>query len=223
VDNVSFELHRHEILGFGGLKGAGGESVLKAIMALEKPLECNMELQGNTYCPKSSYDAKKKGISYLPGNRLEEGLIPDFAISDNIVLPNIPNNKGILDKNIIQEETKRLQQMVLIKSDNLKNPCTSLSGGNMQKVVIAKCLVSNPSIILLNNPTRGIDVGARHEIYHLIEKLAEEGLSFILLSEDLVELIGLSDRVLVFNKGKVKHEFNTTKSLTEKDVVSQMI
>lgn len=223
VNSVSLRLKKGEILGLGGLKGAGGEAVLKAISGLEKPTSGTMKLYGENYKPNSPALAKKHGISYLPGSRLEEGLIDDFSISDNIVLPKIPNNYGCLDGTKILEVTQYLKKLVNIKTDNLDNACCSLSGGNMQKVVFAKCLETSPKILLLNNPTRGIDVGARNEIYKLIEKLAEEDFSFILLSEDLVELIGLSDRILVFNKGIIKKEFSETKNLSEKQVVSQMI
>lgn len=224
LESTSITLRKGEILGIGGLKGAGGEAVLETIIGEMYPTQGNMLLHGVSYKPKGVFDANTAGVSYLPGNRQTEGLIPDFSIRDNMVMSNIPSKSIFFDEKTGNDKSEYFKTYLSLKADNIKNPCSSLSGGNMQKVVLAKCLFPSPKILLLNNPTRGIDVATRYDIYKKIHDLSRvEGLSVILLSEDLIELMGMSDRLLIFKKGKITKEFDYGYEPTETEIVSYMI
>lgn len=224
LENVSFHLKKSEILGIGGLKGAGGEAVLETIIGELHPSEGSMELDGSSYSPKGVYSANAVGISYLPGNRQTEGLIARFSIRDNMIMSAIPKKSIFYDIKLGNEKAEHFRNYLSLKAGNVTDPCDSLSGGNMQKVILGKCLLPSPKILLLNNPTRGIDVATRYDIYKKIHELSKiEGLSVILLSEDLIELIGMSDRLIIFKKGRITKEFNYTEKPTEKEIVSYMI
>lgn len=224
LDDISFSLKRREILGFGGLKGAGGEAVLEIIMGERTPQSGIMELEGMPYAPHHPFDAYSAGISYLPGNRQTEGLIPKFSIRDNIIMSSIPRKGIFVDESAVMNKTTYYKELLNIKTDDMKGPCNRLSGGNMQKVVLAKCLLPNPKILLLNNPTRGIDVATRYEIYGRIRELTrQQDLTVVILTEDLIELIGLCDRFLIFKKGKISKEFCSEEVPTEHEVVTCMI
>jgi ABC-type sugar transport system ATPase subunit len=204
LDNISFSIKKGEIIGFGGLKGAGGESVLNMILGEIFPVRGTMELGGKSYAPQYPYDAYSAGISYLPGNRQTEGLITKFSIKDNITMTAIPKKGLFVDDKTANFKSKYYKELLNIKTNDVLAQCESLSGGNMQKVVLAKCLLPDPKILLLNNPTR-------------------EGLTVVVLTEDLIELIGLCDRVLIFNKKKISKEFGSGDTPTEHEAVSYMI
>ncbi|MFA5514328.1 MAG: sugar ABC transporter ATP-binding protein [Sphaerochaetaceae bacterium] len=223
LQNVSLTLREGEILGIGGLKGAGGEAILNTIIGELKPSEGELVLYGNDYTPKGVFSANEVGIGYLPGNRQSEGLITDFSIIDNMLMSEIPRNSIFVDTKKGRSIAEHFKEYLSLRAGSLKDPCNSLSGGNMQKVVFAKCLVPNPKILLLNNPTRGIDVATRFDIYKKIHDLSKkEGLSVILLSEDLVELMGMSDRMLIFKNGKITKEFGYDEQPSEKEIIAYM-
>ena len=224
LHDISFSVNRGEILGFGGLKGAGGEAVLEMIMGEIFPGNGTMELGESSYTPRHPYDAYSAGISFLPGSRQTEGLITQFSIKDNITMTSIPRKGLFLDEPEAIKQSLLYKKILNIKTDDVLARCDSLSGGNMQKVVLAKCLLPNPKIILLNNPTRGIDIAARYEIYKKIQELSKQrDLTVILLTEDLMELIGLSDRILIFRKGKISKEFSYGVSPKEHEIITHMI
>jgi ABC-type sugar transport system ATPase subunit len=223
LDNVSFELKKGEIVGVAGLKGAGGEDLLEIIIG-EKQLDSGrMLLEGKEYRPISPYYAYKSGISYLPASRQTEGLIVEFSIKENIIMTNYPKKIMFIDNDAANKITNNFIDFFNIKTNTINELCTYLSGGNMQKVAISKSLSPNPKVLLLNNPTRGIDVGARYEIYLNIKKLVEDGdLAVILVSEDLLELLNLSHRILVFKKGRVTKELDCKLRPTENEIISHM-
>jgi ribose transport system ATP-binding protein len=224
LESTSISLKKGEILGIGGLKGAGGEAILETIIGELLPTQGNMLLNGEQYKPNGVFDANAAGISYLPGNRQTEGLITEFSIRDNMVMSDMPSKSIFFDVQTANKKSEYFKEYLSLRADNIKDPCDSLSGGNMQKVVLAKCLIPSPKILLLNNPTRGIDVATRYDIYKKIHDLSRiEGLSVILLSEDLIELMGMSDRLIIFKKGKITKEFDYMYELTEKEIVSYMI
>ncbi len=223
LKDVTFELHKGEILGIGGLKGAGGDELLSIIYGDEKETAGKIWVENTEYAHKNPHDAMKNGFSMLPGERTIEGLITTFSIKDNINMGAM-KKKGILTDQA--KETKVANEMiqkVTIKTDSCEMPCDSLSGGNMQKVVIAKCLATNPKILLLNNPTRGIDVGARLEIYTVISELAKEGMSILMLSEDLGELIGVSDRTMILRRGEISKMYEFDETPTEESMITYML
>jgi len=224
LEGASFYIKKGEVLGFAGLKGAGGEAVLEMMIGDKQPESGNMSLNSITYAPKDPFEAYSLGVSYLPASRQDEGLITEFSIRENIIMTNFPKNGIFVDENAARESTNRFIKFFGIKTKSGEVSCSSLSGGNMQKVAISKSLSPNPDILLLNNPTRGIDVSSRYEIYGKIRELVDgQSLTIAVLSEDLIELIGLSDRILVFNKGTITKEFLRSDHPTENDILSYMI
>jgi ribose transport system ATP-binding protein len=220
---VSLSVYRGEVLGLGGLKGAGGEALLSVLTGDMPVQKGSMTLEGRRYKPHSPVDAWQAGIAYVPGERTREGLILNFSVRDNLSMAAIPRrgpfvNAGA-EKTMVEELIPRLK----IKAESPLVPCTSLSGGNLQKVVLGKCVAAKPTILLLNNPTRGVDVGARMHIYEMIRQLAESGVSVLLLSEDLPELIGNSDRIAILRKGKVNKVFKHTEFPSEEEIITFMI
>ena len=225
LKGVSFTLYKGEILGVGGIKDSGGEEIL-AILNGDKSLKSGkVELYGKPYQPKAPYEALEKKITTLPGQRTLEGIIVDFSIKTNVNMGNIPRKaKGMfVDEKKETEVANDMIERVLIKADSAETLCSSLSGGNMQKVVLGKCLATNPNVVLLNNPTRGIDMGARLEIYKLIHSLSMQGITFLMLSEDLNELIGLSDRAIIMRRGEVSKEYDFNSTMREEDIITYML
>lgn len=223
LKNISFDLRKGEILGIGGLKGSGGDEIMGVLFGDVKATKGQVLLNGREYSHKSPSEAMKNGLSLLPGERSLEGLIGSFSIKDNINMSALKRKGLLLDTSKSKEVADDLIKKLTVKTMSCENPAESLSGGNMQKVVLAKCLATNPKILLLNNPTRGIDVGARLEIYSIISKLASEGMSIILLSEDLDELIGLSDRIIILRRGKMSALFDFEKDKSEQEIIQYML
>lgn len=225
LNNVSFTLKKGEILGIGGLKGSGGEELLGVLLGDVPMTDGSLSLYGEPYRPKKPHDALKNKLTMLPGERTVEGLIVDFSIKDNINMGNLPRrfNGLFVDEAKEVSVADEMIRKVLIKASSCESLCSSLSGGNMQKVVLAKCLATHPDIILLNNPTRGIDVGARLEIYKLIHSLSEQGITFLMLSEDLNELIGLCDRAIIMRRGEISKQYDSGDAMTEEDIIGYML
>lgn len=223
LEDASFELRKGEILGIGGLKQSGGDAIIDAIYGAIPMDGGNVTVNGETYTSTTPIHSLNRKIALLPGERTLEGLIVNFSIADNIVMSAGPKKGLLRDKAKEKELVSQYVKEVMIKTDNPNNPASSLSGGNLQKVVIGKCLATNPEILLLNNPTRGIDISARQEIYSLIRKLADKGMSIIMLTEDLLELLGMSDRIIITRNKKISKIFNENDNLTEEDVISYIV
>ncbi len=205
IHNVSFDLYRGEILGIAGLLGAGKTELGKALIGMEKIVSGEIYVDGKKTEIKNPLDALRHGIYYLPENRRVEGLVLLLTIRENILLSSIDRVSRRLGIRDIPKE----KQIALewIKKLNIVTPSTetramNLSGGNQQKVVIAKALESKPKILIFDEPTMGIDIGAKVEIRKIISDLALQGLSVILISSDVDEILALSDRILVLYKGR---------------------
>jgi ribose transport system ATP-binding protein len=207
LDAVDLDVHGGEIVGIAGLKGSGGEALLEVTMGVLAPQHGSLALGAQRYVPKHPAAAWQAGVAYLPGDRTGEGLIADFSVLDNVVMARPPRRFGVFDTSAAQREAAALGARLLIKAAHPDIACRTLSGGNLQKVVLAKCLHVAPRLLLLNNPTRGVDIGARIEIYRVIRALADEGVAVLLVSDDLPELIGLSDRLAVMRGGRIEHLF----------------
>jgi D-xylose transport system ATP-binding protein len=206
VDDVSFDLRRGEILGVAGLMGAGrSELVMTLFGEYGRGVSGTVRLAGREVKIRSARDAMHSGVSLVPEDRKRLGLVAGQSILKNIALPNLEQFAGFASLNK-HKELKTCQEMareLTIKSPTLHALVNSLSGGNQQKVVIAKWLLSQPQVLILDEPTRGIDVGAKFEIYKLMNRLAEEGVSIIMVSSELPEVIGMSDRIMVICNGSV--------------------
>lgn len=203
VNNVSFELRRGEILGFAGLMGAGRTEVARLLVAADPKTGGKMTLKGEAINIKSPYDAVNAGICYLSEDRKRYGLALGMSVANNIALPSLSefSKLGVLDDKKMNDTAIQFIEDVAIKTPSEKQLVKNLSGGNQQKTVIAKWLMKNCDIMIFDEPTRGIDVGAKSEIYKLMAKLAQQGKSIIMISSELPELLRMSDRILVMCEG----------------------
>lgn len=217
IRNISFDLYEGEILGIAGLIGAGRTELLNAIYGIDKS-EGNIIFMNENYFKRSPVESIKKGIALLPEDRRQKGLILDHSIKSNIVLSIYDeiNKKGFVNAKKEKSIAETYSDNLNIRRTNVQMPVRMLSGGNQQKVVLGKCLAINPKILLLDEPTRGVDVGAKAEIYKIINELATEGLSIIVVSSDMNELLGISDRIIVMHEGYISGELNIKDASEEK-------
>jgi ribose transport system ATP-binding protein len=218
VKDVSFELRSGEVLGFAGLVGAGRSEIMRALFGLDKKDTGKIYIEGKEVSINSAADAVRHRIGFLPEDRKELGLILNMNIVKNTSLAYL---KALRKGLFIQQNTERSLTLSFIESLDIRTPSElqlvkNLSGGNQQKVVIAKWMCTNPQILILDEPTRGIDVGAKKEIYDLINRLAQEGVALILISSELTEVLGMSDRVIVMHEGVVKGEIMADEATQEK-------
>lgn len=220
---VSLSVMAGEIVGIAGLKGAGGERLLEVAAGAVKPTSGKLVLEGQQTSFASPAGAWTSGIAYLPGDRTAEGLIVEASVLDNLVMAKPPRRGPFFDHKKASALAQALIERLTIKTSSPSARSGSLSGGNLQKVVLGKCLAIGPRVLLLNNPTRGVDVGARAEIYRSLRAAAASGLAILVVSEDLNELIGLSDRIVVMRGGGVSAEIDDPAATTEDVVIRSMI
>lgn len=204
VKDISFELHKGEILGFGGLVGAGRTELARAIYGADPVHSGDIVFMGKKYVPKSPQKALEAGIGLIPEDRKAQGCVLSLRIRENIVYSIL---KRISHLSVIQKKKEEEYTEKYIKEMNIKTPSPeqlvkNLSGGNQQKVVLAKALATDCEVLIFDEPTRGIDVGAKQEIYGLMCKLVESGKSVIMISSEMPELFGMSDRIIVMSNGE---------------------
>jgi ABC-type sugar transport system ATPase subunit len=203
VKDISFKVYAGEVLGLFGLMGSGRTNIVKAIFGAERMTSGVIHVAGKETKIKSPSDAKDAGISYIPNDRKLEGLMLNLGIRQNVsitVLEKILGKFGLNKKKeaeLVQDWVKQIN----IKTTNLGKAVESLSGGNQQKVVMAKWLAAEPKVMILNEPTRGVDVGAKREIYNIIVELCKKGMGVIMISSDLPEMLSMADRVVVIHEG----------------------
>jgi D-xylose transport system ATP-binding protein len=205
LKGVTFNLRQGEILGIAGLMGSGRTELVMTIFGeYGKITSGTMKLQGQEITNNNGHQAMQNGISLVPEDRKRHGLVLIQSILKNISLPNLDRFSAFMRINQDAElaESLKYAKQLSIKTPSLLVPVESLSGGNQQKVVISKWLMSGPKILIMDDPTRGIDVGAKFEIYKLMNELAEQGISIIMISSDLQEVLGMSDRVMVMCQGR---------------------
>jgi len=209
VSDVSFTAHRGEVLGIGGLAGSGRSELLRILAGAQKHRGGTITV-GETTLPSSPGVARAldAGIALVPEERRSQGVILAAPIQDNVALANIGavSTLGVVSRGRIADITKRGMADLQVKARNPRQPVGELSGGNQQKVVLAKMLARNPRILLMDEPTRGIDVGTKAEIYRLIRRLAAAGTTVICVSSELPELIGMTDRIIIMREGRVSGE-----------------
>lgn len=205
IKDISFKLHSGEILGFSGLMGAGRTEIARAIFGMDTVQDGNFYLEGKKVNLTSPTNAKSYGIGFLTENRKEEGLILDFSVKDNIALTSLGefSKYGWINTREEEDFVDLLIKRLTVKTENRYLPVKSLSGGNQQKVVFAKWIGSGTRILILDEPTRGVDVGAKREIYNLMNELTERGVGIIMISSDLPEVINISNRVCVVHEGSI--------------------
>jgi rhamnose transport system ATP-binding protein len=207
--DISFDLRRGEILGLYGLVGAGRTEVMQGLFGITPTLRGAASLDGRPLAIGSPTEAIAAGIAYVPEDRQEQGAMLGMGIRENMTLANLQKHvRGLfLSRSAEQAQTRRLGGRLVVKAANWEQKLGELSGGNQQKVVIAKWLATRPKVIILDEPTKGIDVGSKAAVHDFIGELAGEGLAVILVTSELPELMGLADRAIVMKEGRIVDEF----------------
>ena len=217
VQDVSFELHKGEILGFSGLMGAGRTETARALFGADPKDSGDIYVNGKKVDIKSPVDAVKCGIGYLSEDRKRYGIVVGKSVAENSTMADLDEfMSGIfINKKKEAEVAQKYVDLLKTKTPGVDQLVVNLSGGNQQKVVIAKWLVRNCDILIFDEPTRGIDVGAKSEIYQLMNQLAEEGKSIIMISSEMTEILRMSDRIIVMCEGKVTGEIDIAEATQE--------
>jgi rhamnose transport system ATP-binding protein len=216
--DVSFSVRAGEIVGFAGLVGAGRTEVARVLFGIDQRDAGEIRLGGRPVAFASPSAAMNAGIAYLPEDRHQEGLVLDFTIAQNVTLPILPR---LFPRLLIRPSTERKVAHEFTRQLNVRMTAVdqlvgALSGGNQQKVVLAKWLASKPTVLILDEPTRGIDIGAKVEVHRIISELAASGLAIILISSDLPEVLAMSDRILVIHEGRITAEIPREKATEER-------
>ncbi|MFQ5858170.1 MAG: sugar ABC transporter ATP-binding protein [Anaerolineae bacterium] len=216
--DVSFELHRGEILGLAGLVGAGRSEVARAIFGVEPADGGRIWLDGREALIHSAKDALAMGIAYVPEDRQQQGLVLPMNITHNVTLPILQTfaRLGWVDRTAEKTVAEEYAQRLDVRAAGLWQRVRQLSGGNQQKVVLAKWLATRPHILILDEPTRGIDVGTKAAVHKLMSELAGQGMAILMISSELPEILGMSDRVLVMYEGRVTGQFTRAEASQEK-------
>ncbi len=218
---LSFDLRRGEIVGVAGLVGAGRTEMLRVLFGIDAALGGEVEVAGKPMCARRSSDSIACGLALVPEDRKQHGLIIEMAVRSNIGLAGLHRNRlpcGFLNQRRENEDTREMIDRLKIRTPGGEQIVQYLSGGNQQKVVIGKWLALGPKLLLLDEPTRGIDVGAKQEIYTLMEQLAENGVGILFVSSEMEEILGMSDRTLVMHEGRITGELSRSE-LTEQAVM----
>jgi inositol transport system ATP-binding protein len=220
VDNVSFDLRQGEILGLAGLMGAGRTEVIEGIFGIAKIDSGEIFIRGKKVAIKSPEDAIKHGMALLTEDRKETGIMGVLSVRDNITVASLMNfsSRGFLNKRLMNEVCNNERGRLDIKTPTMDQLINLLSGGNQQKVLVSRWLLTTPDILILDEPTRGIDVGAKSEIHRLMSLLAQEGKAILMISSELPEILGMSDRVLVMHESRLVGEFDR-KDLTQEKIM----
>ncbi|WP_077611593.1 sugar ABC transporter ATP-binding protein [Clostridium sp. Marseille-P2415] len=215
--DISFSVHQGEILGLTGLVGAGRTEVAESVCGITKPDSGSIYVEGRRVTIKHPSDAMKEGIVLLPEDRQKEGLILDWGLGRNVTLPVLGNyaKYGVANEKMEQETAKRLLEEVDTKAVSIFDPVSSLSGGNQQKVVVAKALSQEMKVVIMDEPTKGVDVGAKAEIYQIMGDLARKGYAIVLISSEMPEILGMSDRILVMCSGRLSGELSREEATQE--------
>ena len=221
LDNVSFQVNSGEILSIYGLMGSGRTEILECIMGLNNDYDGKIYLENRILKKTSIAKRIGEGVVLVPEDRQVQGLVQSLSIFSNILLSKISGGvkEFILKQKKETEVVNTAVDYLGIKTKNANNLVTSLSGGNQQKVVFAKTLQTKPKLLMLDEPTRGIDIGAKQEIFYIMKKLAKEGLAIIFVSSEIKEVLAVSDRVIVLSKGKIVNDFDY-ESMSEDSLVS---
>jgi len=210
VTDVSFDLRQGEILGFFGLVGAGRSEVAEMLFGIARPDRGEVTMDGHKVRLRRPQEAMRAGISFLPEDRHQQGLVLPFPIRANETLPvlrQLSGTLGLVDRSREAAIARDFAERMRVVATGVEQVTGTLSGGNQQKVLLAKWLIPKPRILILDQPTRGIDVGAKAEIHRIVSHLAAEGMAIILIGDDAEEVLAMADRILVFRNGRIAAEF----------------
>jgi ribose transport system ATP-binding protein len=217
-EKVSFSVRAGEIVGVSGLMGAGRTEIMRTIFGLDGRYEGEILVNGKKVTIKTPDQAVKLGLGFITEDRKDEGLVLDFSLKDNIALPSLYSftKKGLINDKSEQDFVEMLIKRLTIKTESARTHAGKLSGGNQQKVVIAKWIGIGPKVLILDEPTRGVDVGAKREIYQLMNELTDRGVAIVMVSSELPEVLGMSDRILVVHEGTIAGELSKEEATQEK-------
>jgi len=220
LQDVNFRLYPGEILGLAGLMGSGRTEIARALFGIDKIQSGGIKVRGRKVDIGSTQDAMAAGISLVPEDRRLQGLVLDHSLKDNLLLPLLPKLKrgGMIDDRRGDQMVRSLVERLRVKVNSIFEPIRLLSGGNQQKVVIAKWLGAEPDILVMDEPTAGVDIGAKTEILDIIRQLADQGKGIIVISSELVEVLAVSDRILVLQEGAVKQEMDRRTVSSEEEL-----
>lgn len=216
--DISFSLRAGEIVGFSGLVGSGRTEVAQSIFGIAPVDAGKILVEGKEVSIKNPMEAISYGIGYLPEDRLEQGLFLLLSINDNITISIIDQltNRGWLNPPREHEISNKMLELLQIKAPGIFHPVSSLSGGNQQKVVVAKLLAARPKILIMDEPTKGVDVGAKAAIHQIMSDLVAEGLGIIMISSEMPEILGMSDNIIVMHEGRITGVFSRSEATQEK-------
>ncbi|MCI5840102.1 MAG: ATP-binding cassette domain-containing protein [Peptoniphilaceae bacterium] len=222
VHDASFTLRKGEILGIAGLVGARRTELVETIFGLREKLSGDIILEGKKIENSNPEAAKKNGFALVTEERRLTGIFPDSDITFNSTIANLSayETKKVIDKKGMIKDSKTVIDSMKVKTPNQKAKISNLSGGNQQKVIIGRWLLTSPKVLLLDEPTRGIDVGAKYEIYELIIKLAKEGKGVIVISSEMTELMGICNRIIVMSNGRIAGEAENDENLTQEKIMA---
>ena len=223
--NISFDVKKGHIVGIGGLSGGGKDEILPTIFGSDAATSGEVFVNGEPYNKRSPKVSIDKGMAYIPRNREKEGLILLFTIRENIILPSLKRiaKFGFVNKRAENSLSNTFFHKLSIKANHTGVKTGTLSGGNRQKVIVARWLARESKIMLFDNPTRGIDVGARSEIYAHMNEMTKNGACILMVTDDLPELISMSDEIYIVRKGEISAHFNNMENVTEQELVRYMI
>ena len=216
--DVSFELRRGEIVGLAGFVGSGRTEVAQAIFGIDSLDSGTVAIEGRRFRPRSPRAALRRGLAYLPEDRLNQGLVQPMSIAQNTSMAVLPalTPGGVLRPRRERALARRFMEQLRIRATSVAQVVRSLSGGNQQKVVLSKWLAANPHILILDEPTHGVDVGTKAEVHRTISGLAAQGLTILLISSELLEVLGMSDRILVMREGRLVAELSREEATQER-------
>jgi ribose transport system ATP-binding protein len=215
---VDLTLYRGEVLGLAGLLGAGRTELARAIVGADARESGRILIKGKEARMRHPADAIRRGIGFLPEDRKTQGLVQGLSVADNIALPSLGrwSRAGVVRTSRQVEAARQLVRDLRIKTPHLDQTVGQLSGGNQQKVVLAKWLAAHADVLIMDEPTRGIDVGAKVEIYELMNELTARGAGILMISSELLEILGMSDRILVMRLGRIAAEFDAASATQER-------
>lgn len=210
-ENISFSLHKGEILGLTGLLGSGRTELALSLFGMRKVNKGTVIIDGKEVVLDNVRTAMENGIGYVPEDRLSEGLFLPRGIGDNIVISEIDslaNAVGVLDSTRKSNEIDRWVKELTIATPNPDNACSTLSGGNQQRIVLAKWLSRDPKVLILNGPTMGVDIGSKHDIHLILEQLADKGMALIIISDDIPEIMSTCSKIMIMKEGRITATLN---------------
>jgi ribose transport system ATP-binding protein len=202
VRDIGFEVHAGEVLGVAGLMGAGRTELARLLFGLSRPKNGTVMLDGKPLLLRAPVQAIAAGMAFVTEDRKGQGLVLDLSLRENISLARVPARLGLIDRRRERKQSLELIEQLRIRARDMELDVRALSGGNQQKVVLAKWLALEPRVLLLDEPTRGVDIGGKAEIYQIINKLAERGVAIVMISSELPEVLAMSDRILVMHEGR---------------------